>query len=221
MPDPTLREQVTGILHAVVKRLTLSVAAIIATLMLLAMAGFYLMSERSLSGITEQVSDARRTLTIPAQEIPLLDEQLQTWEAVLASAIDGRIKPSADSDFVQSVLDAADQTGVTLITAAAQRDTVVFVEEREYGAIPYLVRTSGDLAELQAFLRAFEKGNIEALQVTTTTVSRDGDTFMLTVTAMVRSELNITEAGVDQTDGAQVGETDDSVSVNTLADTNR
>lgn len=218
---PTLREQLAGIWRAIVKRMTLPVAAILATLMLLAMAGFYFLSERSLDGVNEQIAEARRSLNIPSQEIPLLDEQLQTWETVLATAIDGRIKQSADSEFVQSVLDSAEQAGVTLVTSAAQRDAVVVVDGREYGAVPYLVRTSGDLPELQAFLQFIENGNIEALEVATSIVSRDGNTFLLTVTALVRSELETLETGgaaEEESDGTPVNDSDDSVSVNALAD---
>lgn len=215
---PTLREQLSGVSRAIARRMTLSAAAIMATLLLLALAGFYMLSERTLGGVNEQIASARHSLNIPSQDIPLLDEQLQTWETVLATAIDGRIKQSSDSAFVQSILDSAEETGVNLITAAAQQDTVVVINESEYGAVPYLIRTSGDLPDLQAFLNTIENGNVEALEVSTSIVSRDGDTFLLTITLLVHSELDTDDVDEGETGEANVGEVDDSVSVNAVTD---
>jgi hypothetical protein len=109
--------------------------------------------------------------------------------------MDSRVEAPADSAFVQTILGATQDTGVTLVTASAQHDTTVQVDGQDYGASPYLIRVLGDLDEVQAFLRKLESGLVETLEVTTSVDTKDVTGFLVSIGVIVRNEL---PSGSDQ-----------------------
>ncbi|MCH7906986.1 MAG: hypothetical protein IIB26_06120 [Chloroflexi bacterium] len=209
-PQSSAREQLSDLLINIFSRsqrlMTPTVGVIAGMLMVLALAGLYAQSRYSLNVVNGQVEEARRALSAPGPDMPPLDEQLQAWESALASAIKARVEAPLDSEFVQTVLGAAQDTGVRLVTASAQRDITVDVAGLEYGASPYLIRVTGEMLNIQAFVRKLEGGLVEALEVTSVVATRDAEGFLLSIGVVVRNEL---PADPDQegepTDGTPAG----------------
>lgn len=201
-PQRSAREQLSDMLANIFSRsqrlMTPTAGVIAGMLMVLALAGLYAQSRYSLNVVNGQIEEARRALSAPGPDMPMLDEQLQAWESALASAIKARVAAPVDSEFVQAVLGAALDTGVRLVTASAQRDTIADVAGLEYGASPYLIRVTGEMMNIQAFVRKLEGGLIEALEVTSVVATRDVGGFLLSVGVVVRNEL---PAGPDQEGG--------------------
>ena len=130
-PQSSAREQLSDLLINIFSRsqrlMTPTVGVIAGTLMVLVLAGLYAQSRYSLNVVNGQVEEARRALSAPGPDMPPLDEQLQAWESALASAMKARVAAPVDSEFVQAVLGAAQDTGVRFVTASAQRDMPVDV----------------------------------------------------------------------------------------------
>ena len=192
-PQKNAGEQLGDLFSALSARSTMlmtPLAGVIAgALAFLLLAGLYAQSWNSLNDVNGQLEDARLALAVPGPDLPPLDEQLRAWESALATAIDARVEAPLDSDFIRTIVDAASDTGVRLVTASAQREIVVEVAGVEYGASPYLIRVAGDLSNIQAFVGRLEGGLVEALEITSAVVVRDSDEFLLSTAVVVRNEL--------------------------------
>lgn len=192
-PQKNAGEQLGDLLSALSARshkiITPMAGLIAAALAVVVLVGLYAQSWNSLNGVNGQIEETRRALSAPGPNTPPLDEQLQAWESVLASAIKARVEAPVDSEFVQTVLGATLDTGVRLVTASAQRDTTVDLGGLEYGASPYLIRVAGEMVNIQAFVRKLEGGLVETLEVTSLVVTRDIDGFLLSAAVVVRNEL--------------------------------
>jgi Tfp pilus assembly protein PilN len=184
---------------------------IVGVLAVIVVAGLYLQSFNALNRLNDQLTEARATLAVPGPELPPLDEQLIAWESALNNAIDARVEAPVDSEFVQTIIAAAVDTGVTLVTASAQRDTTVEVAGMEYGASPYLIRVSGDLTDVQSFLRKLESGLVQTLEVTSSIATQDTDGFLVSIGVIIRNELSVDDGPLDQ---GQNGAAEGSISVN-------
>lgn len=209
-PQSSAREQLSDLLANIFSRshrlMTPTVGVIAGMLMVLALAGLYAQSRYSLNVVNGQIEEARRALSAPGPDTPPFDEQLQAWEAALASAIKARVAAPVDSEFVQAVLSAALDTGVRLVTASAQRDTIADVAGLEYGASPYLIRVTGEMLNIQAFVRKLEGGLVEALEVTSVVATRDAEGFLLSIGVVVRNELPVDpDQEGEPTDGTPAG----------------
>jgi len=214
-PEKDIREQL-GDLFSVLSSnsgriFTPLAGVIVGVLAVLVVAGLYLQSFNALNGVNDQLTEARATLAVPGPELPPLDEQLIAWETALNNAIDARVEAPVDSEFVQSIIVATVDTGVTLVTASAQRETTVEVGGTEYGASPYLIRVSGDLTDVQAFLRKLEGGMVQTLEVTSSIATQDTDGFLVSIGVIVRNELSVDDGLLDE---GPAGGADGSISVN-------
>lgn len=221
-PEKNAREQLGDIFSVLASNsdriFTPLVGVIIGGVALLIVAGLYAHNWNSLNQVNGQVDEARASLAVPGPDVPPLDEQLLAWESALSNAIDARIDPSDDSEFVRTVLGISLDTGVTLVTASAQREVVEDIEGQDFGAAPYLVRVSGEMAEIQKFLAKLESGIVETLEVTSSVATRDRDRFMVSVGVVVRNEIVNDDDLLDVPPG---GTSADSISVDSGAGTNR
>lgn len=222
VPEKTAGDQLGDIFSALASNsgriLSPLVGVMVGAVALLVVVGLYAHNWNSLNGVNTKVDEARAALAVPGPDVPSLDDQMLAWESALASAIDARVERSDDSAFVRTVLDIALDTGVTLLTASAQRETTEDIGGQMYGVAPYLVRVSGGMPEVQVFLRKLESGIVETLEVTSSVATRDVDRFLVSVGVVVRNEIS--PDGVPQ-DEDQSGSPEGSISVDSSPGTGR
>jgi hypothetical protein len=213
-PEKNAREQLGNIFSVITSNydriLTPLVGVIVGAIALLVVVGLYAHNWNSLNKVNGQLDEARAALAVPGPDLPPLDEQLLAWESALSNAIDARIDPSDDSEFVRTILGVALDTGVTLVTASAQRETTQEIDGLEFDAAPYLIRVSGEMTDIQSFLQKLESGIVETLEVTSSVATRDVDDFLVSVGVVVRSEI---VTGEDPLDEQSPGTSDGSISV--------
>ncbi|GEM_PF-3365423 len=157
--------------------------------------GFQYYNATTQEGHTDSIIEARQTvLSRPAPDSRKASYEAVAWGAARDAAISVRVPTLPHSELVARTLATADEFGVTVFTEGALPSAPAQLNGTDYIVTPLNIKAIGKFEDLQKFLARLERGTLETLEVKNSTLSKDQDGYVMTLLALVYSELELTSS---------------------------
>lgn len=134
--------------------------------------------ERSLKA--ESVS-MRVLLDLPVPQPEMLLNEASGWETAYKVVFEKRTARSADSDLIGGIIRAAESSGLKVVETGTTDDGVVTLENDKYTVTPVLIKSTGNLDEIEQFLRSLESSKFSSFEVQSTMFEAQFIGYILTV----------------------------------------
>jgi len=134
------------------------------------------------------INAAQSSLAAQPDDPAALRAALAGWTSALEAADQMRVQAKFDSALLSQLMDVADSTGVSLVSAGLQSDSVSVIAENEYLSTPIRLRVNGTLEVIRDFIGQLEDGAIEALEVQRSEVTLEAGRYSAIVNVAVFSQ---------------------------------
>jgi hypothetical protein len=170
-------------------------------LMAIALAGYaalalmYVRADRAAADLQFRADASRAALRRAPPDPGPLEAKLAEAEARLEAVRSKRVLAIPEEVLVQHTLRAAAETGVAVTSAGTRSDTFVQRGGERVRATPFFVRATGTLEQIEAFLAAMERGQVDTLEVQSALVTEEGAGRALTLSAVIYSHMPLDVQG--------------------------
>ncbi len=149
----------------------------------------YMNNKSTADGLNAEVDRKRAILARPLPPEAGIQSSLASWTSAFQAAVDLRVTELPDSSLLGRILLAADDTGVSVISAGNDNRTITEIDGESYVATSVQVKAAGPLPNLERFVESLEQQAIDTLEIRNSIISQDANGYTVTLRLVVYSEM--------------------------------